>query len=314
MRRFDVFAVSLLLAAWFGSASSAPAGEVVVLMSAPVDDYEKALRGFKGSLRGHEVVKTHQMDGRIDRGREILAGIQSGSRGKKPDLVFTVGVWALQAALQESTGLPLVYAMVLNPASVVGSAPANVTGASMNVPVADSLRLLQQLGPEMRRVGVVFNQEKTGYLVKEAKALASGVGIELLVRSVRTPGEAIQAIDSLQQEGIDAFWFLPDETLLAGPVSEHVFLVSHRHRVPILGISERQAQMGAVLALTFASSEDIGSQAGELANSILGGKRASDVPSTSARRVSLTVNLKAARKLGLEIPESILVGANELIK
>ena len=130
----------------------------------------------------------------------------------------------------------------------------------------------------------------------------------------RRGGKAILAVDSLQKNGIDAFWFLPDETLLAAAVSEHVFLVSYRNGVPILGLSERQAKMGAVLALTFASSEDIGSQAGELANSILSGRRASEVPSTTARRTSLTVNLKAARKLGVEIPESILVAANELIK
>ena len=308
MRRFRLFSPLILLA---GLSGPAGAGEVVVLMSARVDAYTQALRGFEDSLQGHRIVKTHNMNGDIERGRDILAKIQSG---KKPSLLFAVGVWALQAALREQTGIPVVYAMVLNPASVVGGGPANVTGASMNVPVADSLRLFQQLGPRIRRVGVVFNEEKTGYLVKEARALASTLKIELLAKSVRTPGEAIQAFDSLQQEGIDAFWFLPDETILAAAVSKHVFLASHRNGVPILGISERQAKMGAVLALTFASSEDIGSQAGELANRILAGSQASEIPSTSARRVSLTVNLKVAQKLGVEIPASVLADANELIK
>ena len=314
MRRSHVFALLVFLATSLGGMGSVTAGEVAVLMAAPVDAYEDALRGFKLSLRGHQIGTTYHMKGDVDRGREALAGIQSGENGKKPDLVFAVGVWALQAALNEPIGIPVVYAMVLNPASIVGSRPANITGASMNVSVADSLRLLTQLGPQIRRVGVVFNESKTGYLVTEAKALASTVGIELLARRVQTPGEAIQAVDSLQQEGIDAFWFLPDETLLAAAVSKHVFLVSHRNGVPILGISKRQAKMGAVLALTFASSEDIGSQAGELANTILAGTRASEVASTTARRVSLTVNLKVARKLGVEIPENILVAANELIK
>ncbi len=314
MRRSHVFALLVFLATSLGGMGSVTAGEVAVLMAAPVDVYEDALRGFKLSLRGHQIGKTHHMEGDVDRGRAALAGIQSGENGKKPDLVFAVGVWALQAALKEPIGIPVVYAMVLNPPSIVGSRPANITGASMNVSVADSLRLLTQLGPQIRRVGVVFNESKTGYLVTEAKALASTVGIELLARRAQTPGEAIQAVNSLQQEGIDAFWFLPDDTLLAAPVSKHVFLVSYRNGVPILGISKRQAKMGAVLALTFASSEDIGTQAGELANAILGGTRASEVPYTQARRVSLTVNLKAARKLGVEIPESILVAANELIK
>ena len=311
MRRFHSVHLPVLLAAVFAAAHAAAAGEVMALVSAPVGAYEEALRGFESSLRGHRVVETHQMGGDLDRGREILARLPAD---QKPDLVFAVGLWALEAALQEPPGVPVVYAMVLNPASVVRSKRGSVTGASMNVPVADSLGLLKQLGPQVRRVGVVYDESKTGYLVKEAKGLASGMGIELVTRSVRSPGEAIQAIDALQREGIDAFWFLPDETLLAEAVSKHVFLVAHRQGIPILGVSERQAKMGAVLALTFGSSEDIGSQAGELANAVLAGKRASEVPATSARRVSLTVNLKAAKKLGVEIPESILVAANEVIK
>jgi putative ABC transport system substrate-binding protein len=135
-----------------------------------------------------------------------------------------------------------------------------------------------------------------------------------VARAASSPGKAIQAVDSIQKAGIDAYWYLPDEMMLAAPVSKHVFLTAHRHGIPILGMSERQAQMGALLTLSFASSKDIGSQAGELANSILAGRRTSEIPGTSAREVSLTVNLKTARKLGVTIPESILVAANELIK
>ena len=204
--------------------------------------------------------------------------------------------------------------MVLNPESLIGTGAVGVTGASMNVPVANNMKLLHELGPGVRRVGVVFNDSKTGYLVREARELAGPLGIELVARSAQTAGEAIQAFDALQREGIDAFWYLPDETLLAPTVTNHVFLASHRGGIPILGISERQAEMGALFALTFASSEDIGRQAGELARVILEGKKPADVPPTAARRVSLTVNLKAARKLGVEIPQSILATANELIR
>ena len=67
-------------------------------------------------------------------------------------------------------------------------------------------------------------------------------------------------------------------------------------------------------ALSFASGEDIGRQAGELAQAILGGRPASGVPYTNARKVFLTVNLKAAQKLGLEIPQAILTRATSVIQ
>jgi putative ABC transport system substrate-binding protein len=72
--------------------------------------------------------------------------------------------------------------------------------------------------------------------------------------------------------------------------------------------------MGALLSLSFASSEDIGRQAGELANQILSGSTPSELPYTLARQVSLTVNLKAAKKLGMSIPDALLADANEVIR
>jgi putative ABC transport system substrate-binding protein len=72
--------------------------------------------------------------------------------------------------------------------------------------------------------------------------------------------------------------------------------------------------MGALFSLSFASGEDIGRQAGELAQAILTGRAAADVPYTTARKLFLTVNLKAAQKLGLEVPQAILTRATNVIQ
>ena len=184
----------------------------------------------------------------------------------------------------------------------------------MNVAVEQTIRLFKQLGPQIRRVGVIFDRTKTGYLVGLASTVAHEEGLRLIAKEIRSSKEAIAATDSFQEEGIDALWIVPDETVLVPAVIQHLFLFSYRKKVPLLGISESQAQMGALLALSFASSEDIGRQAGELANSILAGKRPAEIPYTMARRVHLTVNLKAAQKLGMDIPQGILGMANTLIK
>jgi putative tryptophan/tyrosine transport system substrate-binding protein len=93
-----------------------------------------------------------------------------------------------------------------------------------------------------------------------------------------------------------------------------MLLFSYRRKIPLLGLSDRHAQMGALFSLSFASGEDIGRQAGELAQAILGGRSAAEVPYTTARKVYLTVNLKAAQKLGLEIPQAILARAANVIQ
>jgi putative tryptophan/tyrosine transport system substrate-binding protein len=290
-------------------ASPADAARVAVLLSAKVSEYEDALKGFRETT-AHQIAAVYDMDGDLDRGRKQLAEIEEKV---KPDLIFAVGIWALQAVVSRPPPVPVVYAMVLNPPSVLGADSKNVTGASMNVPVEQSIRLFKQLGPQVKRIGVIFNRNRTGYLVRQAQAVAREEGLELVTREVGSPKEVVAALESLQ-DGIDALWIVPDETTLSQAVVQQMLLFSYRKRIPLLGLSDRHAQMGALFALSFASGEDIGRQAGEIAQVILNGRAPSGVPYTNARKVYLTVNLKAAQKLGLEIPQAILARATNVIQ
>jgi ABC-type uncharacterized transport system substrate-binding protein len=289
-------------------ARSALAADVAIIVSASVDEYQRAVKGFKATAQ-HRIVGEFDMEGDVERGRKILAEIQKKT---KPDLIFAVGIWALQVLVSEAMTTPVVYAMVLNPSTIVGGA-RNVTGASMNVPVEHTIRLFKQLGPQIKRIGVIYNQARTGYLVRRAETVARENGLVLVATEIRSSRDAIAALETMQ-DGIDALWILPDETILAPTVVQQMLLFSYRKRVPLLGLSESQAQAGALLSLSFASGEDIGRQAGDLANSILAGKAAGELPYTTARQVKLTVNLKAAHRLGMEIPKSVLDQANVIIQ
>jgi putative ABC transport system substrate-binding protein len=306
VRPFLVLALVLSLGL---TASPAAAARVAVLMSAKVNEYDEALRGFKEATH-HEIVSVYDMEGDLDRGRKYLTEIETKV---KPDLIFAVGIWALQVVVGRPSAVPVVYAMVLNPPSIIGAETKNVTGASMNVPVEQSIRLFKQLGPQVKRIGVIFNRNRTGYLVRRAQVVAREEGLELVTREISSPKEVVGALESFQ-DGIDALWIVPDETVLSQAVVQQMLLFSYRRKIPLLGLSDRHAQMGALFSLSFASGEDIGRQAGELAQAILGGRAAAEVPYTSARKVILTVNLKAAQKLGLEIPQAILARATSVIQ
>ena len=87
--------------------------------------------------------------------------------------------WALEAVASHTMDVPVVYAMVVNPPSIV-KAGANITGASMNVPVEQSILLFKQLSPQVRRVGMLYSPAKTGYLVRDAEAVAREHGLQLV--------------------------------------------------------------------------------------------------------------------------------------
>jgi len=185
-------------------------GEVAVIKSSGADGYKESLEGFRQTIR-HRVVAEYDMRGDLERGREALAKLRSTVN---PNLLFTIGTLALQVASGKKTSLPVVYSMVFNPNSIIGTEVNNITGVSMNVSVKETVQLFKELSPKIRRVGVVFNPAKSGYLVIQAVAVARKQGIQLVTRQIQSANQAIQAVNSLRGK-IDALWIVPNETILA---------------------------------------------------------------------------------------------------
>src|SRR5262249_46261267 len=138
-------------------------------------------------------------------------------------------------------------------------------------------------------------------------------GLQLVTREVSQPKELPAALDSLRDQ-MDGFWIVPDEALLQQALVDKMLGFAGKADIPVLGLSDLHAEKGALLALYFASSEDIGRQAGELAQAIVGGRPAADLPYTTARTFKLAVNLKIAQKLGIRIPKEILDRATNVIQ
>ena len=294
----------VILFLWGTMTDAARAADVVVLLSAKANAYQQAVEGFRevAESKGLRIVKIYDMKGDFKIGRKILKKIKSKV---KPDMIYTVGVWALQLVAEEKIDIPVVYAMVLNPPSVLGTGATNITGASMNVPVGPTLGFLKQLSPEIRRVGTVFNPAVTGYLIEEAHGIAQELGLELVAKQIRSSKEAIIAVKSLQEEGVDALWIVPDKTVLDPKVVQQMLLLSFRKKIPLIGLSERHAKTGALLAVSFASGKDIGRQAAGLAYRVLQETPAAEIPYTTARRVNLFMNQTAAKKMDIEIPDNM---------
>ncbi len=299
----------LLLAAVASFPLPGEAAKIVALKSADVDVYNEVLEGFK-SISRRPIISEYDMEGDFQKGKKFLARLKSGP---KPDLILAIGIWALQVVVEEIRDIPVVFAMVLNPTTVIGQEAHNITGASMNVPIEQQIALLKRVSPQVKRIGVIYDPSKTGFLVRQAERIARDQGVRLVTKAIASSKDSFAALDAMQGE-IDALWILPDLTVLAPESVQYMLLFSFRNKIPVLGLSENQARMGALLGLSFESARDIGSQAGELANEILAGRSAEEIPFTTARKVRLTVNLKTASKLGLQIPKEIIDQADVVIR
>jgi putative ABC transport system substrate-binding protein len=95
--------------------------------------------------------------------------------------------------------------------------------------------------------------------------------------------------------------------------AQSILLFSLRHRIPFVGLSLSWVSAGALYALD-RDYQDIGRQCGELALQVIHGARAGALPPSAPRKVVYSVNLKTARQLKVEIPHSLVEGAQKVIE
>ena len=290
--------------------SGALAATAVVVNSADAQVYREAIQGFQ-DVTALNIEQIFDLEGDVGNGPAVIRKIKAMPR--KPDLIYAVGIYALQALVGQITDIPIVFSMVLNPPAVVGPQIRNITGASMNVPIQVQLRSLKQIAPQVKRIGVVYDPTKTGFLLAAAQQVAPELGLTIVARPINSPRASVSALEELERQ-VDAFWILPDLTMLTPETVQYMLLVAFRRKIPLLGLSDNQAKMGALLAISFRSGHDIGQQAGELAKAILGGRRVEDLPYTMADKTKLTLNLKTAEKIGLQVPPALIQRADVVIR
>jgi putative ABC transport system substrate-binding protein len=285
------------------------AQNVAVVMSSDASAYQEALEGFKETTR-HRIVGVQTLKDNPASWHDEIKKLRSKI---EPDLVFVIGTSALQAVAGEITNIPVVHAMAFNPFAVANSSAKNITSISMIPAVNQSISLLKELNPKYRRVGVMFDPNRSGPLFSQARTVAQKENLQLIAREIRSPGEIAGALKSLENE-IDVLWLWPDEAFLADDILQRIFLFSFERKIPVLGLSERHTQMGAVLSLSYGNAKDMGRQAGEVANKLLGDIKVASVPAIPLRETKLTVNLKTAHKLGVDVPDSIIQRADNAVK
>jgi len=236
----------------------------------------------------------------------------------QPDIIITQGTPAALAAKETTATIPIVMAIVGDPveAGVVASLArpgGNVTGLSflMGDLNAKRLELLKTLIPDLQRAGVLMNPDNAvmATVVRAMVDRAQALNVKLQTVNVRALSELDTAF-ALAKARTEAL-VVPDEGLFIAN-GRRIADLAMRGRLPSIGFRE-YCESGGLLAYGV-DFPHIWRQSADLVDRVLKGTKPADLPIQQATRFELVINVKTAKALGVSIPTSIQLRANDVIE
>ena len=280
--------------------------DIVVIVSDSLATYDAPVERFSAMV-GRATTR-FDIQGSRARADVLIRQLQADP----PPLVFALGAKAAYSAVNGLPGVPIVYAMVLDPARY-GIGGTQVTGVSMTVPAEAVLSQFQLFAPEVRRLGVLLSVNNSGAQTRAALEAAEKLGFELDLQRI-TNARDLRSTWQRMSETVDALWLLPDPLVLTPDAFRYLRNDSMRRRVPMLASTENLVRAGALLCVAPDRSV-AGQQAAELARRILDQGELPGViepPLPAAMRVVLNRDTQEA--VGIKVDELMLDFADEVVQ
>jgi putative tryptophan/tyrosine transport system substrate-binding protein len=223
--------------------------------------------------------------------------------------------------LQQTGVIPIIFVNVVDPvgSGFVANFPrpgGNVTGfVSLEPTMAGKwLEVLKEMEPRVVRVAFLFNPATAsyaGYYLTPFKAAASSFAVEAIAAPVHDSSELESVVAALAREPNGGFIAMPDSFLIAHRAE--VTSLAARHRLPAVYPFRHFTEVGGLLS--YGSDQlDNYRRAASYADRILKGEKPSELPVQVPVKFEMTVNLKTAKALGLEVPPMLLARADEVIE
>jgi putative ABC transport system substrate-binding protein len=235
----------------------------------------------------------------------------------KPDIIFTVGnhsaAWAQKAI--EGTDIPALFCMISSDpvgegmVESLGRPKGNMTGIRVPDVMPKALEWLVAAVPGIEKIALPYDpaDEISILALNGLDRAALRLGIELIDLKVDSVEEAVAAIEALPED-VDAIFRVPSQTL--DPGAGGLSQAAINRKLP-MGAANKQDETALV---TFRPDiEETGRQAARIANKILRGVKPSDLP-VETLEVTLIINLRIAEKIGIRIPNTVLVNADNIIR
>src|ERR1700730_1632644 len=237
----------------------------------------------------------------------------------KPDVIVALGGRVIPVLMQLTRTVPIVIPGSADPVGAgyiesIARPGGNVTGfATMEASVFGKiLETLKQIAPTTSRVAMIYNPDNPGAV--NFRRLFESFTLPLSIEPVFAPVHSIadveRAIEALAEQPNGGAFFPPDITTLA--LRDQVTAIVAHHRVPAI-YPDRIFVTGGGLASYDSDRSEIFRRTASYVDRILRGEKAGDLPFQQPTKYQFTINLKAAKALGLTVPFSLLNSADERI-
>jgi len=281
-----------------------------------VGPFRQGLRDL-GYVEGQNIVIEYRWaEGNYDRLPALIGELIA----QKVDVIVTAGTPATLAVKKATSLVPLVMVAVGDPVGT-GVVPSlnrpggNITGLTSISPEMDGkrLELLREVVPSVSHVAVLWNAASPLQAVaeKQTQAAAQVLRMKVLSLGVRTLGEIDAALATIVREKPAALLVLADRLFLQHRA--HIMDFATQQRLPGVHAYRELVEVGGLMSFG-PSYADMHRRAAYFVDRILKGAKPADLPVERPGLFELVINLKAAKALGLTIPQSVLLRATEVIQ
>ena len=281
-----------------------------------VGPFRDGLRDL-GYVEGRNVLIEYRWaEGKYDRFPTLIAE----PIALKVDVIVTAGTPATQAVKKATTSVPLVMVAVGDPVGtgIVASLNrpgGNITGLTSIAPELEGkrLELLREVIPKLSHIAVLWNPVNAFAVISEKEVHAAAQVLRMKVQSlgVRTPEELDGAFAAIERERPGALLVLADRLFLHDRT--RIMNFAAKHRLPGVYAYRELVEAGGLMSFG-PSYGGMHRRAAYFVDKILKGAKPADLPVERPATFELVINQKAAKALGLTIPQSVLLRATEVIQ
>jgi len=276
---------------------------------------EATYKGFKDVVDQWALKKRMTVEYRLQNANgdiSLAMQIARQQAAEKPSLILALATPSAQATQKATGNIPIIFGAITDPvaAGLVKSYEnpgGNISGSSDQWPYQEQFELIKQLRPRAKTVGILLNPGESNTIssLKLIDAALEKTGLAKIEAPVTNTAEIYQAASSLVGR-CDVFYAPADNTVLSG--LDAFVKVAEISKIPLFVGDEGSISKGGCATYGMDYYE-LGKATGEIAIKVLEGVPVGTIPVATGKGSRLIINLDAAKRQGLEIPQELVKGA-----